>query len=231
MQKEARDLSLFCLKKSASTFSIHKGTGQSLNNLNELTVIYERCFLKSWCTLWGQWQKMERQKSVHKWDLLSNNLSSDRLILASGSVTRISEAASVLPGKVYSDKLVLSAGLSGIAEHVQHTCHHRLLLNSAMASGTQEVESHRRRRNDHLLQCKSMPQNGTRGWERAAFWSPIANTKLPVPWAGWGQKGRMRDEKVNVERRHQTSNTRNSTRLEPAQDQEAWSHPTHLHTW
>lgn len=43
---------------------------------------------------------------------------------------------------------------------------------------------------------------------------------------GWGQKGRTRDEKVNGERRHQTTNTRNATRLEPAQDQGARCFPS-----
>lgn len=109
-----------------------------------------------------------------------------------------------------------------MGERVLCLCHHWPHLNSDTVRGTQEVENHRRRRKYSLLQCKSILQNGDRERARAVLWSPPGKTKLLVHWAGWGQKGRTSDEKVNVGRTNNNKKSNNSTHLEPVQDLGAW---------
>lgn len=93
----------------------------------------------------------------------TNKISSDQLVWAGWSVPKISEAASMFFGKVYSDTLVASAQVAGMAEHVLHICHRWPHLNSTMASGTQEAESCCRRRRKYNL--VAMQEHSTE-WEK-----------------------------------------------------------------
>lgn len=108
-----RHLSLFCLNKSASTFSIR---GDLWTMLPKWLVYCSGANGKRW---------KDKSKSVRRSDSLANNLSSNRLILAGWSVTKISEAVSMLSGKVDRDTLIISAQV----EHVPPACHHRLHLS------------------------------------------------------------------------------------------------------
>lgn len=110
----------------------------------------------------AQGRKTNKNQFTNKICYQTNKISSDQLVLDGWSVEKISEAAAMLSGKVHSGTLVISAQVAGMAEHMLHMWYYWPHLNSAMAGGTQEAESCRRREKYNLGVLKKHPTE----WEK-----------------------------------------------------------------
>lgn len=73
-----------------------------------------------------------------------------------------------------------------------------------------------------FLYQRNILQNGKRGW-KSAIRRSRRKAKLLVCGAGWRWKGKTREEKENVIRACQTTNTKNFPPLKHVQNQEVWS--------
>lgn len=109
----------------------------------------------------AQSEKANKNQFPNKICYQTNTISSDQLALVGWSVARFLRLCPCSRESLQGHIGYIRPGCM-MTELVLHICHHWLHLNSAMASGTQEVESCcRRRRKCNLVTVQEHPA----GWE------------------------------------------------------------------